>query len=85
MIEIELTPNEVDLLMDEDPENLSSQHIDQITAVYRKWRADYQAGVKPKKNTGQKQTLDVDSFVQNITKNIEGPKITPQGGGGMRR
>lgn len=81
----ELTSNEVDLLMDLDPVNLSAQDLDKIILTHRKWRADYQAGVKPKKATGQKQTLDIGSLVQNITKNIEGPTITPPSSGGMRR
>lgn len=80
-----MTNNEIDELMDLDPVNLSAQQIDQVIAIHRKWRSDYQAGVKPKKATGQKQTLDVASLVQNITKNTEGPKITPPTGGGLRR
>lgn len=81
----DLTPNEIDILMDLDPVGLSDQHLDKIIATHRKWRADYQAGVKPKKTSGQKQTLDIGSLIQNITKDTDGPKVTPSTSGGMRR
>lgn len=45
----ELTSNEIDLLMDRDPLELSKQDIDQIIAYQRKARANFEAGIKPTK------------------------------------
>ena len=42
-------PNEIDRLMDLDPLELSAQDIDSIIAFQRKARANWEAGVKPKK------------------------------------
>lgn len=50
------TVNEIDLLMDIDPEKLSAQNLDDIIAYHRKRRADIEAGIKPSKQ--QKASLD---------------------------
>lgn len=41
--------NEIDLLMDMDPLELSAQNIDAIIAYQRKAKANFDAGIKPKK------------------------------------
>lgn len=50
------TTNEIDLLMDLDPENLSAQNLDDVIAWHRKRRADIEAGIKPAKQA--KASLD---------------------------
>ena len=52
-------PNEVDLLMDLDPLELSAQNIDSIITYHRKMRQNHEAGVKPKKESGPKQKIDL--------------------------
>lgn len=49
--------NELDLLMDMDPLELSKQDIDKIIEYQRKARANFQAGIKPKKEVGPKKDL----------------------------
>ena len=49
--------NELDRLMALDPLELSSQDIDTIISLQRKARQNFEAGVKPKKETGPKQDL----------------------------
>jgi len=49
--------NDLDRLMNEDPLNLSSQDIDQIILLQRKARQNFEAGVKPKKETGPKMDI----------------------------
>ncbi len=44
--------NEIDILMDKDPLELSAQDIDAIIAYQRKMRAQWDSGVKPKKEKG---------------------------------
>lgn len=44
-------------LMDKDPLELSKQDIDAIIAYHRNHRANVQAGVKTKKDTGPKISL----------------------------
>lgn len=50
--------NELDILMDKDPMMLSAQDIESIIAYQRRARANFEAGVKPKKETGPKQSLE---------------------------
>lgn len=57
--------NEIDILMDLDPTNLSSQDLDSIIAYHRKTRSNFEAGVKPKKG-GEKMSLD--NLVQSMVK-----------------
>lgn len=66
-----MTNNEIDDLMDLDPVGLSDQDLDKIIATHRKWRKDFESGIKPKKQTGEKQKIDIASLVQNITKNTD--------------
>ena len=49
--------NELDRLMALDPLELSSQDIDTIISLQRKARQNFEAGVKPKKESGPKQDL----------------------------
>lgn len=49
--------NELDELMTRDPLELSAQDIDGIIAYMRKQRANYESGVKPKKDKGPKADL----------------------------
>lgn len=49
--------NELDVLMNKDPLELSAQDIDGIIAYQRQRRADFEAGVKPKKETGPKADI----------------------------
>jgi len=49
--------NEIDTLMDLDPLELSSQDIDRIIEYQRKARANFEAGVKPKKGEAVKIDL----------------------------
>ena len=49
--------SELDELMSRDPLDLSSQDIDTIISLQRKARQNFEAGVKPKKETGPKQDL----------------------------
>ena len=51
--------NELDLLMSLDPLELSAQIIDEIIAYHRKARANYEAGIKPKKEKGPKVEIDL--------------------------
>ena len=51
--------NEIDLLMDLDPMSMSDANIDDIIAYHRNNRANAEAGIKPKKASGPKQTLDL--------------------------
>lgn len=62
--------SELDELMDLDPLSLSAQDIDQIIQYQRKARRDYEAGVKPKKDSGPKVSLD------NLMGNLM-PKMEP--------
>lgn len=55
-----MTSEELDALMDKDPLDLSAQDIDAIIAYQRKRRADFDAGIKPKKGGGEaKQSIDL--------------------------
>lgn len=51
--------NELDKLMDLDPLELSSQAIDKLIDYQRKARANFEAGVKPKKGGGETVKLDL--------------------------
>jgi hypothetical protein len=62
-------PNEIDELMNLDPLDLSAQDIDAIVAFQRKARANFEAGVKPKKETGPKTKLDLTSM--GLVKKLE--------------
>lgn len=50
--------NEIDELMALDPLLMSSGDIDGIIAYHRRNRANAEAGIKPKKETGPKVSLD---------------------------
>ncbi len=65
--------NELDLLMDKDPLELSAQDLDDIIAYQRKARANFEAGVKPKKETGPKQ--DLGAVLAALVPKVEPVKI----------
>ena len=65
--------NELDLLMDRDPLLLSAQDIDQIIAYQRKARAAFESGVKPKRETGPKQSLS--AVMEALVPEIAPPTI----------
>lgn len=50
--------NEIDRLMSLDPLDLSAQDIDEIIAYQRKSRQNWEAGIKPKKESSGKVSLD---------------------------
>ena len=50
--------NEIDILMDLDPLELTPANIDQISAYHRENRSHVESGLKPKKETGPKLSLD---------------------------
>lgn len=52
-------PNEIDELMDLDPLEMTPANIDSIIAYHRKNRANAEAGIKPKKEAGPKQKIDL--------------------------
>lgn len=58
--------NELDLLMDEDPELLSDRQIDEIVAYLRKTRMATEFGVKPKKAV-KDGMVKLDDLVASIT------------------
>lgn len=51
--------NEIDELMNLDPLEMSARDIDSIIAYHRRNRANAEAGIKPKKEIGPKQSLDL--------------------------
>lgn len=51
---------ELDLLMDEDPLNLTAENLDQIVAIHREQRQKRESGVKPTKESGPKLKLSND-------------------------
>lgn len=53
--------NDLDLLMDIDPTKASDKDIDAIIAYQRQARANADAGIKPKKETG-KITVSLDQL-----------------------
>lgn len=51
--------NNIDELMSMDPLQMSAVDIDAIIAYHRRNRANAEAGVKPKKETGPSPKIDV--------------------------
>lgn len=51
--------NNIDLLMDLDPLLMTPDDITQIIEYHRRNRANFEAGVKPKKDTGPKQEINL--------------------------
>lgn len=51
--------NDIDLLMSLDPLELSKQDIDHIILYHRNQRALREKGVKPTKDKGPKNTIDL--------------------------
>lgn len=62
-------PNEIDELMDLDPLSMTPTDIDKIIAYHRQNRANAEAGIKPKKETGPKAKLE--GLLDNLLK----PKV----------
>lgn len=67
-------PNELDLLMDKDPLDLSAQDIDAIIKYQREARRRYEAGEKPTKAASAKISLDLKTLLPDLPK-PEGPKM----------
>lgn len=66
--------NEIDLLMDLDPLELTTENIDQIIAHHRQRRAEREAGGgKAKRESGPK--LSLTGLIQGMTKSA--PKAEP--------
>lgn len=54
--------NNIDLLMDLDPLEMTPTDISSIIEYHRRNRANNEAGIKPKKDTGPKATIDLASL-----------------------
>lgn len=72
--------NELDRLMALDPLDLSEQDLSAIIAYHRQRRADYEAGIKPKKETGPKADMAgiLDAIIPKgpmITRRVESEQI----------
>lgn len=52
-------PNDITLLMSLDPLEYTKHDIEVIIAYHRNQRADREKGIKPKKDSGPKATLDL--------------------------
>lgn len=65
------TQNEIDLLMELDPLELSEQNLSDIIAYHRKRRADFEAGVRPKKEKGQ----SLDNVLQALQAAVPKAKV----------
>lgn len=75
--------NTIDRVMRLDPLHMSDQDLDTIIAYYRKARALFDSGVKPKKGlnaAGEKIDLSA-SLAKLIGKPVEAPKPAPTTGG----
>lgn len=51
--------NEIDLLMDLDPLEMTTANIEALIAHHRKNRANSEAGIKPKKERGPEKKIDL--------------------------
>ena len=71
----ELSPNDLDELMDRDPLNLSAQDIDDIVAYHRRQRARRASGEKPEKNTAGPK-IDLSSIIKSLKPAEAKPVIT---------
>lgn len=68
--------NELDILMDRDPTDLSAQDIDSIITYHRKMRANFEAGIKPKKAGAEAAKAQLDKVVAKLTQpKVDGPKM----------
>ena len=67
--------NEIDMLMDLDPTEMSSKDIDNIIEYMRKQRGFIEKGIKPKKAEGPKKTLDLAAL--GLTKKVAEPPPAP--------
>lgn len=61
-----MTINNLDVLMSLDPLELSKQDIDDIIAYQRKAKANFEAGIKPKKGEGAAK-VDLSQIITNLT------------------
>lgn len=67
--------NEIDLLMDLDPTEMSAKNIDDIIEYMRKQRGNFEKGIKPKKAEGPKKTIDLASL--GLSKKAAEPPPAP--------
>ena len=64
--------NEIDRIMDLDPLALSEQDLDAIIAYQRKARANFEAGIKPKKGATAEPKMDANELLGKLGM-IKGP------------
>jgi hypothetical protein len=67
--------NEIDLLMDLDPTEMSAKDIDAIIGYMRYQRANFEKGIKPKKVEGPKKTVSLASL--GLSKKAAEPAPAP--------
>lgn len=58
--------NEIDVLMDLDPTEMSSKDIDAIIVYMRQQRANFEKGIKPKKAEGPKKKIELGSLRSHL-------------------
>ena len=58
--------NLIDELMDLDPLSMTPDDISSIIDYHRRNRANHEAGVKPKKDTGPAAKIDLGALVQGM-------------------
>lgn len=71
----ELSPNDLDELMDRDPLDLSAQDIDDLIRYHRKQRARRASGEKPLKNTAGPK-IDLTQIIKSLKPAAAKPVIT---------
>jgi len=73
--------SDLEILMSEDPLDLTKKDIDAIIAIHRNYRANKEAGIKPKRERGPTQKIDLKAL--GLIK--DKPKVTSSIGVGIRR
>jgi hypothetical protein len=81
MTDIPLPQSDLDALMSEDPLSLSDKDIDTIIAIQRNFRANKEAGIKPKREKGPGLKIDLKAL--GLVK--DKPKVISPVGSGLRR
>jgi len=66
---------EIDVLMDIDPTEMSAKNIDDIIEYMRKQRGFLEKGIKPKKAEGPKKSIDLAAL--GLSKKAEEPPPAP--------
>lgn len=65
--------NEVMRLLDEDPSLLTPRHLDVLIAMYRDQRANFDAGVKPKRKTGAATVAEGRALLDRLKDSLPPP------------